>query len=108
MSVSDTDVTVIPLGAGADLAAARELQSQLTRSPRGRPLVVDLSEQRAMTPIVLGVLFACARGGRHVSLVVPDGQLRHILRRIQAESLVDVHPTLDQALAALSHNAGQA
>jgi anti-anti-sigma regulatory factor len=98
----NTRVTVIPLGKEADLSAARTLQAQLTAAPRDRPVVVDLTELPGITSVVLGVLFSSAKHGRRVSLVVPDEERRTILTRIRAEILVDVHPSLELAVAAAS------
>lgn len=85
------------------------LNEEVTASPR---LVLDLHELTFISSSGLAVLIQlhrrCQEEGRAFALAAPRDSIRQVLRITQLDRLLEIHPDIEQAIAAVGGAQGQA
>lgn len=101
-------VGVARLSGDLDITQASAVRKQLLSAIRNEDLglVVDLSAARYIDSVGVSLLFELAErlAGRQIrfAVVMPSGGLiERVLKIVDLNSVADVHPGLDEALAAL-------
>lgn len=101
-------VGVARLSGDVDIAQASSVRKQLLSAVRNDDLglVVDLSDARYIDSVGVSLLFELAErlAGRQLrfAVVMPaEGLVERVLKIVDLDSVAEVHPDLDEALAAL-------
>jgi anti-sigma B factor antagonist len=104
---------VLAVGGEVDLATAPQLRAKLVdlvEVDEARSIVVDLTPVAFMDSTGLGVLLAAHKRaqsrGRSIRLVCPEGQALRALRLTGLETVLSVHSSLVEAVAAQDADAG--
>ena len=104
---------VLTVGGEVDLATAPQLRAKLVdlvEDGEARSVLVDLTPVVFMDSTGLGVLLAAHKraqaGGRSIRLVCPAGQALRALRLTGLETVLSVHGSLVEAVAAQDADAG--
>jgi anti-anti-sigma factor len=101
-------IGVARLSGDVDITQASSVRKQLLSAVRNEDLglVVDLSRARYIDSVGVSLLFELAErlAGRQLRFAVvmpPDGLVERVLTIVNLNSVAEVHPSLDEALAAL-------
>lgn len=101
-------IGVARLSGDVDITQASSVRKQLLSAVRNEDLglVVDLSRARYIDSVGVSLLFELAErlAGRQLrfAVVMPqDGLVERVLTIVNLNSVAEVHPSLDEALAAL-------
>jgi len=101
-------IGVARLSGDVDITQASSMRKQLLSAVRNEDLglVVDLSGARYIDSVGVSLLFELAErlAARQLRLAVvmpPDGLVERVLTIVNLNSVAEVHPGLDEALAAL-------
>lgn len=104
---------LIRLSGEIDAAASAELAAWLRTSVDGRPkdLVIDLSKvtflSTAGADAVMALGARLAAEGRRLLVGGGSGQVQRLLGVVRAADVLDLHPTVDAAIAAYADRAGR-
>ena len=100
------DALVVAIGGDADVKSSSTLENHLTRFLARQPnfAVIDLSGLAFISSLTLGMLVHAhrsvhRRNGR-LLLAAPQPQVMEVIRRCHLEDVLNVYPTVDEALAA--------
>lgn len=101
-------IGVARLSGDVDITQASSMRKQLLSAVRNEDLglVVDLSGARYIDSVGVSLLFElaerlAARQLRFAVVMRPDGLVERVLTIVNLNSVAEVHPGLDEALAAL-------
>jgi len=102
-------VGVVSLAGEVDIVQAHHLRARLMGAVRNEDLglVVDLSGATYIDSVGVSLLFELAERlaerQLRLAVVLPDGGLvKRVLTIVNVESVAEIHPTVDDALAAIN------
>lgn len=107
VSVRD-EATVLTVAGEVDLATAPALENAIDSTLGGKPaaLVIDLSEVSFLASAGMAALVGAHQraGGTRIAVVADGPATSRQLRMTNLDQVFALHPTLDEALAALRAN----